>query len=131
MALADEEHAAPSGRGGRHGHHLTARGEISRAKNGTRRRHSLSVRPEMMPAKRYPVTPAKAGVQGDRKGLAALDSRFRVCEEIVKMNPASLISSFPRKRESRDFSRLPWAPDFAGATIWQPVPILSQALSRE
>jgi hypothetical protein len=24
-ALADEEHAAPSGRGGRHGHHLTAR----------------------------------------------------------------------------------------------------------
>jgi hypothetical protein len=32
------------------------------------------------------------------------------------MNPAPLIPSFPRKRESRDFSHLPWAPAFAGAT---------------
>ena len=27
------------------------------------------------------------------------------------------IPSFPRKREPRDFSHLPWAPAFAGATI--------------
>ena len=63
--------------------------------------------------------------------LRPADSRFRACEEIIEVNPASLIASFPRKRESRDFSRLPGAPAFAGATIWQPAPILSHALSRE
>jgi hypothetical protein len=41
---------------------------------------------------------------------------FEAVKEIVEMNPASLIPSFPCKRESRDFSRLLWAPAFVGAT---------------
>ena len=36
------------------------------------------------------------------------------CQEIRRY-PADLsFSSFPRKREPRDFSNLPWAPTFAG-----------------
>src|SRR5438477_9940314 len=36
----------------------------------------------------------------------------------IRRRPADLsFSSFPRKREARDFSHLPWTPAFAGATI--------------
>ena len=47
----------------------------------------------------------------------ALGPRLRGCQEIRTVNPKSPIPSFPRKREPRDFSHLPWAPAFAGATI--------------
>jgi hypothetical protein len=46
----------------------------------------------------------------------ALGPRLRGCQEIRTVNPKSPIPSFPRKREPRDFSHLPWAA-FAGATI--------------
>src|SRR6516165_2508310 len=39
-----------------------------------------------------------------------------------------LIASFTRKRESRDFNRLPRVRAFAGATSWQAHSIHSQAL---
>jgi len=49
---------------------------------------------------------------------------LRTCEGIVELNTTSLIPSFLRKQESRDFSRLPpvqargrlWTPAFAGVT---------------
>jgi hypothetical protein len=47
----------------------------------------------------------------------ALGPRLRGCQEIRTVNPKSPIPSFPRKREPRDFSHVPWAPAFAGATI--------------
>ena len=42
----------------------------------------------------------------------ALGPRSRGCQEIRTVNPKSPIPSFPRKREPRDFSHLPWAPAF-------------------
>ncbi len=44
----------------------------------------------------------------------ALGSRLRGCQEIRTVNPKSPIPSFPRKREPRDFSRLPLGPRLRG-----------------
>ena len=68
--------------------------------------------------------PAKAGTQSLRLARTgaprpedhqmALAPRFRGCQEI-RRRPADLsFSSFPRKREPRDFSRLPLGPRFRG-----------------
>ena len=46
----------------------------------------------------------------------ALGPRLRGCQEIRTVNPKSPIPSFPRKREPRDFSHLPWAPAFEGVS---------------
>src|SRR5271167_2685929 len=77
------------------------------------------------------VTLAKARVQNDRPRPGLVEPRLRGCGRIVEMNPAPLTPSFPRKRESKDFSRLPWAPAFAGATTWWTGGISSHAHSRE
>ena len=67
---------------------------------------------------------------GSRGGYWRRHSRERGYEGIVEMNPAPLTLSFLRKQESRDFSRLPWAPAFAGATTWRAGGIFSQPFSR-
>src|SRR5215471_3264601 len=51
-----------------------------------------------------------------RDKAVALDSRLRGCQETGVCAGKNFSSSFPRKREPRDFIRLPWAPAFAGAT---------------
>ena len=55
-----------------------------------------------------------------QKGQPALCLRSLDPREAVGNPPVprrSPISSFPRKREPRGFSHLPWDPAFAGATI--------------
>ena len=55
----------------------------------------------------------ESGAQGNRCGLGS-ESRFRGCQEIGVYAGRTFISSFSRKREPRDFARLPWAPLLRG-----------------
>jgi hypothetical protein len=60
--------------------------------------------------------------RGPRAAGIALVAPVPAFEAVRKLIPAAsrrLIWSFPRKREPRDFSRLLWAPGFAGATIFK------------
>ena len=87
----------------------SAGGRVS--KHAPPRCSSAFVALNQFPDRRKPVPTAK------------VDPGLRGCREIPTVNPESPIPSFPRKRESRDFSNLPWAPAFAGATIWRMLPI--------
>jgi hypothetical protein len=56
-------------------------------------------------------------LRNPRHGRPHMDSRLRGCKKIQRVAWMSFVPSFPRKPEPRDFSRLTWAPAFAGATI--------------
>jgi hypothetical protein len=77
----------------------------------------ISVVYSSFPRKRESRDPTTEAVAPCSCQGQALDPRFRGCREIRSANPKPPIPSFPRKREPRNFSHLPWAPAFAGATI--------------
>src|SRR5215471_7172035 len=63
--------------------------------------------------------PRESGSQGATSRRSSWVPAFQVVRKVRSHLTRTLFPSFPRKREPRDFSHLPWVPAFAGTTIFE------------